>query len=130
MNTFARVLVVAFTLFASGMLFAADMKNVNADALLQRTQKMDKSLLILDVRSPEEYAQGHVPGAINIPYDKIPNRIGELLAAKDKDVVLYCHSGTRAAIAAKTLKADGFEKLYHLDGDIVKWDKENRPTEK
>lgn len=87
-------------------------------------------MLILDVRTPEEYAHGHVPGAVNIPFDKIDGRINELLASKDKDVVLYCHSGGRAAIAAQTLKAKGFARLLHLDGDIVKWTRENRPTEK
>jgi len=125
-----KALALALTLLASNVLLAADAVNVSADTLLARTQKKDTSLVILDVRTPEEYAQGHVPGAINIPYDKLNSRADELLSAKNKDVVLYCHSGARAAIAARTLKAQGFDKLLHLEGDMMKWARENRPTEK
>lgn len=130
MKIVCRAFVVSLALSASGILFAADAANISADTVLARTQRKDASMLILDVRTPEEYAQGHVPGAINVPYDKIDGRIEELLASKDKDVVLYCHSGGRAAIAAKTLKGRGFDRLLHLDGDIVKWKRENRPTER
>ena len=125
-----RALALALALLASNMAFAVDAVNISADSVLARTQKKDTSMVILDVRTPEEYAQGHVPGAINIPYDKLESRANELLAAKKKDVVLYCHSGTRAAIAAQTLKAQGFGKLLHLEGDMVKWTRENRPMER
>lgn len=125
-----RALALALTLLASNMAFAADAVNISADSVLARTQKKDTSMVILDVRTPEEYAQGHVPGAINIPYDKLDSRANELLAVKDKELVLYCHSGARAAIAAQTLKAQGYEKLLHMEGDMVKWNREKLPTEK
>lgn len=130
MRTACKALVVVLTLLASNVLFAADAATISADSVLARTQKKDTSMVILDVRTPTEYAQGHVPGAINIPYDKLNSRADELLFAKNKDVVLYCHSGARAAIAAQTLKAQGFERLLHLQGDMVKWARENRPTER
>ena len=79
---------------------------------------------MLDVRSPEEYASGHVPGAVNIPYDQIASRIAEV--PKDKDVVLYCKSGRRAGIAAEVLAGQGYTRLQHLEGDIVAW-VERRP---
>jgi phage shock protein E len=125
-----RALAFALALLASSVALAADAVSISADSVLARTQKKDTSMVILDVRTPEEFAHGHVPGAINIPYDKLNNHADELLSAKNKDVVLYCHSGARAAIAAQTLKAQGFDKLLHLEGDMVKWARENRPTEK
>jgi phage shock protein E len=109
---------------------AADVVDIKADALIERTNKKDESAVIVDVRSAEEFAQGHVPGAMNIPVDQLPTRIDELLGFKNKDVVLYCRSGRRAAQAAETLKANGFQKLLHLEGDIQKWTEEKRPLEK
>ena len=55
------------------------------------------SPVILDVRTPEEYAAGHVPGAINIPHDQVRARLAEIDSAKDQPIVVYCRSGRRAA---------------------------------
>jgi len=130
MNTMAKAFLLVLAFLLSGALHAADVTNINSDTLLKRSKSGDASLLILDVRTPEEYADGHVPGAVNIPYDKINGRLDELLGAKNKDIVLYCHSGARAAIAAETLQGKGFAKLLHLEGDMVKWKREKLPTEK
>ena len=100
---------------------------ISQEALLERQQKGDETLYVLDVRSPEEYASGHVPGAINIPYDQIAARIAEV--PKDKDVVLYCKSGRRAGIAAEVLAGQGYNRLQHLEGDIVAWVEKGRPLE-
>jgi len=102
--------------------------SISQEALLERQQKGDeKTAYVLDVRSPEEYASGHVPGAVNIPYDQVASRIAEV--PKDKDVVLYCKSGRRAGIAAEVLASQGYERLQHLEGDIVAWVGKGRPVE-
>jgi rhodanese-related sulfurtransferase len=62
--------------------------------------------------------------------DQLPNRIAELVGAKDKDIVVYCRSGRRAALAQQALAEQGFKRVLHLEGDIVKWQDENRPVEK
>lgn len=62
---------------------------------------------LLDVRTPGEYAGGHLDGAVNIPVDALASRIGELPA--DKPVVVYCRSGRRSAIAAELLTDKGFK---------------------
>jgi rhodanese-related sulfurtransferase len=100
---------------------------ISQEALLERQQKGDETTYVLDVRSPEEYASGHVPGAVNIPYDQIATRIAEV--PKDKDVVLYCKSGRRAGIAAEVLAGQGYDRLQHLEGDIVAWVNQGRPIE-
>ena len=124
------LLVVPAAMLVFSVVLAADVIDIKADALLERARKMDESFVILDVRTPEEYAEGHVPGAINIPHDKLAGRAVELLGNRDKDVVLYCRTGRRAALAAETLKANGFTKLLHLDGDIQQWTATKHPTEK
>lgn len=80
-----------------------------------------KAPVLLDVRSPEEYASGHVPGAINIPHDQLAPRVGEIEGRRDQAIVVYCESGRRAARAADTLEADGFSNIRHLTGDMSAW---------
>ena len=89
------------------------------DALLARRQNHDSALVVVDVRTPEEFVTSHVPGAINIPHDQIGRRLAEL--PKDKDLVLYCRTGRRVAIAAGELTAKGYTRLQHLEGDMAAW---------
>ena len=85
--------------------------------------------LILDVRTPEEYARGHVPGAVNIPHTEVEARLDELSGDKDRPVVVYCERGGRAGQAEATLLAAGFTDLRHLEGDMSAWREAGRPTE-
>lgn len=98
--------------------------------LLERIAKKDTDLVVLDVRTPAEFAAGHVRGARNVSHDELPARLAELSSLKSKDVVLYCRTGKRAAIAAQTLRAAGFAKLLHLEGDFVAWDAAKQPQER
>ena len=86
--------------------------------------------LILDVRTAEEFAEGHVPGAINISHDELAERLAEVEAAKEVGLIVYCRSGRRAGIAEELLLGDGFSNVQHLDGDMLAWLEANRPTEK
>ena len=84
--------------------------------------------MLLDVRTPAEYAEGHVPGAINIPHTEIALRIGELSAARDRDLVVYCRSGVRTEQALASLREAGFKRVFHLKGDFMRWSEEKRPV--
>lgn len=70
----------------------------------------------LDVRSAQEYAAGHVEGAVNIPYTEIAERIGEVTDDKDATLYLYCRSGRRSGIATETLEAAGFTNVTNVGG--------------
>ncbi len=113
---------VGMTLFfvAWSTVCIAQATDISQVELMQRI-KTNHAGLILDVRSPEEYAEGHVPGAINIPHDQLGSRLAEIGSYKDKEIVLYCAVGGRAGKAANTLRAAGFSKLLHLDGDMNGW---------
>ena len=74
---------------------------------------------LLDVRSPAEFASGHLPGAINIPVDAIERRITEL-EPRERAIVLYCASGARSAQAKRVLAAKGFTTLHNL-GPMSAW---------
>lgn len=70
----------------------------------------------VDVRTPAEFAAGHVVGAVNIPYDQMPQRWAELDSLRTKPVVLYCRSGHRAGIALEELKTHGFTGVVNGGG--------------
>lgn len=131
MNTPALIRsVVLGALLVAAPVRAEETAKVAQGALLERIQKKDASMIILDVRSPEEFAAGHVPGAINIPYTHLPARISSLPSPTDKDVVVYCEIGVRAEKAAASLRDNGFTRLMHLDGDMKQWREAKRPVEK
>ncbi len=76
---------------------------------------------ILDVRTVEEFAGGHLPEAKNIPMAKLADRIGELDSFKSKPIILCCASGARSNSACSLLQKQGFEKLYNLTGGVDAW---------
>lgn len=66
---------------------------------------------LIDVRTPAEFASGHLPGAINIDHESIGQRIAAAGVTKNDDVILYCRSGRRSGIALQTLRGMGFSKV-------------------
>jgi rhodanese-related sulfurtransferase len=103
---------------------------VDQATLLARLVDQDAGLIVLDVRTAEEYAAGHVPGARNIAHELLPARLAELADARDRDIVVYCRSGRRSAIALDTLRAAGFTRVAQLEGDYLAWEAAQRPVEK
>lgn len=90
----------------------------------------DKKVQLVDVRTPEEYSQGHIAGARNIDfYDK--SFVTEAVKALDKSrpVAVYCRSGKRSAAAAGQLVAKGY-KVVNLKGGVIAWTKDKMPLEK
>jgi len=109
---------------------AADTVLVSQAELLKRLEQKDPELVVLDVRTADEFAAGHVPGARNVSHDVLAARIEELSAARDKQVVLYCRSGRRTLLAEDVLRKAGFTRLGHLEGDYLAWEAEKRPVER
>lgn len=77
--------------------------------------------LLVDVRTPDEYSQGHIPGAILLPVDTISDAGTALLPDKTAEIVLYCHSGMRSKKALKKLAAMGYSNLTDLKDGIMGW---------
>jgi rhodanese-related sulfurtransferase len=85
--------------------------------------------LVLDVRTPEEFANGHVPGTVNVPIAELPSRLGELAASRDQEVVVYCERGPRAIAATEILVSAGFAAVQHLKGHMSAWRAAGLPVE-
>ena len=77
---------------------------------------IEQGALIIDVRTTEEYAAGHLPYALHIPYEQIEQQFAQLELRKDRPVVLYCRSGNRAGIAYKMLENRGYTALHNGGG--------------
>ena len=88
--------------------------------LLARIDRGD-ALRILDVRFEWEFAGGHVPGAVNIPFTQLPSRIGDVPGTDDDELVLYCGHGPRAYIAAATLQQGARRRIVYLTGHWAGW---------
>jgi cytochrome c peroxidase len=85
--------------------------------------------LILDVRTEEEFASGHVPNAVNIPHKELASRLAEVSVAKHAPVVVYCERGGRAGVAETVLDEAGYENVLHLTGDMSEWRAQGLPVE-
>ena len=105
-----------------------DSTTIGAEELMSRIEA-ETAPTILDVRTPEEFAAGHVPGAINIPYTELEERYSELELEGSDELVVYCQSGRRAAIAKAALSELGFTNVRDLDGHIAAWKQAERPLE-
>lgn len=86
----------------------------------KRNLEEDPSIILIDVRTPEEYADLHIPGSVLIPLDTIKNEAEKKLTDKEATVYVYCRSGNRSASAAKTLAELGYTKVYNIGG-ISTW---------
>ncbi len=126
MNT--RLALVAASLLVVWSTAGADVAvtAVSAEELVAR-QAAESEVFVLDVRTPEEFVSGHVPGAVNISHEQVAERLGEI--PRDREVVLYCRSGRRAMLAAEVLAANGYSRLGHLTGDMAGWAAAERPVE-
>jgi rhodanese-related sulfurtransferase len=84
-----------------------------------------EDVLLVDIRTPAEIAQGAIPDAMQLPMHLIPIRISEL--PKDRDVVLYCRSGARSYQACAYMMQQGYERVLNLRGGIIAWARHGYP---
>lgn len=84
--------------------------------LLQVAAALAAETLWLDVRSPEEFAQGHLPGARNVPYMEVGVAVPRMATDKDTDIRVYCGVGVRAEIARLQLQAAGYRNVVNEGG--------------
>lgn len=80
----------------------------------------DKSIILLDVRTPEEYKEERIPNSINIPLDTLPNRAQVSLKDKDATIFVYCLSGGRSSSACALLSNMGYTNVFNMGG-ISSW---------
>ena len=125
--TFRSCLIAALSLLSLNV--ACGQKNYeDTDVSGFATLVADPSIVLLDVRTAQEYAEGHIDGAVNVDYrqDNFLEKAKALLPANTK-IAIYCRSGRRSASAAEKLAVEGFE-LVNLKGGIIAWKDAQKPV--
>ncbi|WP_215407544.1 rhodanese-like domain-containing protein [Janthinobacterium sp. JC611] len=96
--------------------------------VLEVTQLINRGkTIIVDVRSAEEFASGHLPDAKNIPLPELAKRLGELEKFKTRPIVVVCQKGSRSATAVGLLGKAGFAEATSLEGGLDEWKKQGLP---
>jgi rhodanese-related sulfurtransferase len=86
-------------------------------------------VVFLDVREPDEFKTGHIPGAVNIPRGLLESRIEDQVSDKNSTIVVYCRSGVRSALASATLVKMGYKGVLNMDGGWKAWQEAGYPAE-
>ncbi|WP_053227929.1 rhodanese-like domain-containing protein [Spirochaeta cellobiosiphila] len=112
------IIVIVLVIAIAFPIFAAPKADPAKYEWLKNQIETNKKLIILDVRTKEEYNRGHIPGAKLYPVDQLRNNYPK--ASKDQQLVVYCRSGNRSALAKRTLESLGYTNVYDFGG-LYNW---------
>jgi rhodanese-related sulfurtransferase len=107
----------------------AEIKKVSAADVKAAIDKKEKAVL-LDVRDPNEYSAGHLPGAINVSRGTLEFNIWDKASDKNAKIYVYCRTAGRSALATKTLKELGYKNAVLMDANFEDWIKAGYPVER
>ncbi|WNL45618.1 rhodanese-like domain-containing protein [Dyella sp. BiH032] len=124
-RTWFRRAAVCFLLALAGAAPAQEAPLTRPELL--RLQQAGQAPLLLDVRRADEYRDGHIAGALNIPVEHLAERYTALGVPREREIVVYCASGRRAARAQALLAAQGYSHVRLLDGSVDAWRREQLP---
>jgi len=127
-----NIFLIGIVLLSGGALVAHTLQRTGEKvSALQATQIINQGkTLILDVRTAEEFAAGHIRDAKNIPLKELKTRVVELEKFKAKPVIVVCEKGVRSAKATAQLKKEGYAEAYSLLGGLDAWQSQGLPTTK
>ena len=106
----------------------AKFKNVGVDQFDKLRQQTNA--VVLDVRTPKEFAAGHIPGAVNVDWNAADFASKAAVLDKSKTYLVHCAVGGRSAKASDKMTALQFTNVYNLEGGIKAWEKAGKPVEK
>ena len=127
-----NIFLIGIALISGGALLLPLLQRRGAKVLqLQATQYINQGkTLILDVRSADEFATGHLPNAKNIPLPEINNRLKEIEKSKNAVVITVCATGVRSSNAVSVLNKAGFAQVFSLEGGTEAWKTQGMPIVK
>ena len=117
----ALIAVSVSLCFAAGII---SITSTEAKALLAK----NKQVVLLDVRTPEEFRQAHLRGALLIPLGELQKRVPEI--PRDRPILVYCAVGARSNTAAGILASKGYREIYQMSDGLVGWYKQGFPIER
>jgi rhodanese-related sulfurtransferase len=101
---------------------------VTVKELKRELARTGKKPAILDVRTPAEYARGHIKGALNIPMSMLRRKTNVLQFTADEPLVAMCHSARRSIVGVRLLQMRGYQNVRHLKGGIIAWKRAGMPV--
>jgi rhodanese-related sulfurtransferase len=118
MNRFKHLLVILLVVILTACGISSEgYRNVSTEEAKQLID--NKEVIVLDVRTPEEYQEGHIPNAILIPLQELENKLIDL--DKEEPYLVVCRSGNRSAQASEILTSNSFAKIYNMTGGMNNW---------
>lgn len=123
MDTASKILI-GIVIFYLAVKLIGYLSRLGVKQITPRELAGRKGMVLLDVRTPKEYGQGHIPGAVHVPLTDIGSRVKKL--KKEKEIVVYCQSGNRSIWAIRRLIAMGYRNLYNLKGGYNAWKRLHR----
>ena len=128
--TMPLLLLLAFFVFSTSCSAGGGYTNISPEQAKEMLASGDSDLLLLDVRTKDEYKEGHIKGAKLIPVQVLSGMIDEITGYREKKVLVYCLSGGRSSRASGLLQEKGFKTIYNIDGGIKKWSRLGYDIEK
>jgi len=83
--------------------------------------KSKKDIIILDVRTPQEFAREKISGSINLPMDQVARKVENIIPNKDKVIYTYCMSGSRSVFAVQTMVKLGYKNVFDVKSGMLAW---------
>lgn len=122
----------AMAVFSGGMFVYQSVRGGSASqnvSPMQATLMINREdALIIDVRDPAEFNQGHIPNARHIPLKELMSRQEELRSQPERPIIINCHSGGRSIDACMQLRKAGFTKVFNLEGGLAAWQQAGQPV--
>ncbi|MFB9051465.1 thioredoxin domain-containing protein [Formosa undariae] len=127
MKTQLKYILILTIILSANLVVSQDSNTTFTVSQFANVMSEQPELVVIDVRTPEEFAGGHIEGAIN--YNWKSENFGSQIANldKSKEVLVYCLSGARSGKAAAAMRLEGFTKIYEMQGGLMKWRSGNWP---
>lgn len=122
------ILVFVTFAFSCGRVDAGPESSIKASDLAARIAS-GTAPVILDVRTPDEFASGHISGAVNVPLNELADRLPGLELSPTQEIVVHCQRGPRAAKAETILRNSGYTNVRDLTGHMAEWRTGSYPLE-
>ena len=122
----AGVAVIGAIILGAVLLIGKGSSSSSQISVAQALDKFHSGAFILDVRTSEEWNQGHIPSSILIPLDQLPGRLSEV--PRDRDVVVVCRTGVRSAQGLQILQQAGFTRAASMTGGMDAWQAAGYPV--
>ncbi|MHA7942988.1 rhodanese-like domain-containing protein [Formosa sp. 3Alg 14/1] len=125
MKNHLKYILILITVLCTNLMVSQEKSTSLSVDEFSKIMSEQPELMVVDVRTPEEFDSGHLEGAINYNWksEDFNNQISDL--DKSKEVLIYCRSGARSAKAAEKMRSEGFTTVYELKGGLIDWKKEN-----